>query len=86
MKTFYDYRHLKQSDAKKYPVQGRVILKSKNFWLLWISKDSNWFLGTQKPSQGFIVAPRTIYLYNVYIASSFWDAIKYFIKVSYKQK
>ena len=86
MKTFYDYRHQKQSDAKKYPVQGKVIFKSKNFWLCWIYKDQNWFLERQKLNQGFIVAPRTIYLYDIYIAKSFWDAFKYFIKVSFKKK
>jgi hypothetical protein len=80
MRTFYDYRHLKLLDAKKYPIQGRVILKSKKYWLCWIYKDSNSFIETQRLNKGFIVAPKTIYLYNIYIATSFWDALKYFVK------
>ena len=84
MRTFYDYRHLKQSDAQKYPVQGRVILKSKKYWLCWIYKDNHWLEG-QKLKKGFIVAPRTIYLYNIYIAKSFWDALRYLIKESFKK-
>ena len=85
MRTFYDYRGLPRADAQKYPIEGKVILKSKNYWLCWIYKDDNW-VEKQKLNKGFIVAPRTIYLYNIYIAASFWDALKYFIKVSFKKK
>ena len=85
MRTFYDYRGLPSADAKKYPVEGRVILKSKKYWLCWIYKDNHW-LDRQKLNKGFIVAPRTIYLYDIYIATSFWNALKYFIKVSFKKK
>jgi hypothetical protein len=83
---------MQPKDAQKYPVQGRVILKSKNYWLCWIYKDGpclevydNWNLKKQRLNKGFIVAPRTIYLYNIYIAKSFWDALKYFIKISFKK-
>ena len=85
MRTFYDYRGLPSTDAKKYPVEGRVILKSKKYWLCWIYKDNHWLDG-QKLNKGFIVAPRTIYLYDIYIATSFWNALKYFIKVNFKKK
>jgi hypothetical protein len=84
MRTFYDYRGVKREDAKKYPIQGRVILKSKKYWLCWIYKDNHW-LDAQKLKKGFIVAPRTIYLYNIYFPKSLWDALKYFIKVSFKK-
>jgi hypothetical protein len=84
MRTFYDYRRVKREDAQKYPVQGRVILKSKKYWLCWIYKDNHGLDG-QKLKKGFIVAPRTIYLYNIYFPKSFWDAVKYFIKVSFKK-
>ena len=85
MRTFYDYRGLPSADAKKYPVEGRVILKSKKYWLCWIYKSNHW-AETQKIPKGFIVAPRTIYLYDIYIATSFWNSLKYFIKVSFKKK
>jgi hypothetical protein len=85
MRTFYDYRGMRREDAQKYPVQGRVILKSKKYWLCWIYKDDNWFLEKQKLNKGFIVAPRTIYLYDIYIAKSFWDALRYLIKKSFKK-
>jgi len=84
MRTFYDYRDVKQEDAKNHPVQGKVILKNKKYWLCWIYKDKH-CLEEQTLKKGFIVAPRTIYLYNIYIAKSFWDALKYFIKVSFKK-
>jgi hypothetical protein len=83
MRTFYDYRGLPPADAQKYPIDGKVILKSKNYWLCWIYKDDNW-VEKQKLNKGFIVAPRTIYLYDIYIAT--WNALKYFIKVSFKKK
>jgi hypothetical protein len=86
MRKFYDYRGLPPADAQKFPIEGKVILKSKKYWLCWIYKDPNWFLERQKLSKGFIVAPRTIYLYDIYIATSFWNALKYFIKVSFKKK
>ena len=86
MRTFYDYRGWPSAaDAKKYPVEGRVILKSKKYWLCWIYKSNHW-AETQKIPKGYIVAPRTIYLYDIYIATSFWNALKYFIKVSFKKK
>ena len=84
MRKFYDYRGLPPADSQKYPVEGIVILKSKKYWLCWIYKDNHWLDG-QKLKKGFIVAPRTIYLYNIYFPKSFWDAVKYFIKVSFKK-
>ena len=85
MRTFYDYRGLPSADAKKYPVEGRVILKSKKYWLCWIYKSNHW-VEKQKLNKGFIVTPRSIYLYDIYIATSFWNALKYFIKVSFNKK
>jgi len=84
MRTFYDYRSGNKSNPMENPVQGRVILKSKKYWLCWVRKDRSWF-DKQVLNQGFIVAPRTIYLYDIYIATSFWDALKHFIKVTYKK-
>lgn len=80
MRTFYDFRSMDYQNPKKEPLQGQVIFKTKNWWLCWIYRDSHKLIN-HSPIRGFIVAPRTIYLYNVYIASSFWDAVKYFIKV-----
>jgi hypothetical protein len=51
MRTFYDYRGMRREDAQKYPVQGRVILKSKKYWLCWIYKDDNWFFRKTKTKQ-----------------------------------
>ena len=79
MKTFYDYRGNDFKNPKKHPLQGRVILKSKKIWLCKIYKDKH-LSDANRGIDGFIVAPRTIYLYDVYIAKSFWDALKYFIK------
>lgn len=84
MRTFYDYRDVDYKNPQKYPLQGRVILKSKKWWLLWIYKDSNHMMS--QFIEGFIVTPRTIYLYNVYLGTSFWDAFKYFIKKSWFNK
>jgi len=75
MKTFYDNRTLDIHNPIKYPLQGYVILSYKNKWLLWIDKDSHYLSGSQS-IKGFIVCPKTIYLYNVYIAKNFWDALK----------
>jgi hypothetical protein len=77
MRTFYDFRDSADGDATKYPMQGIVILKSKKYWLCWIYKDKHCL--NQYLNKGFIVAPRTIYLYNIYIAKSFWDALKYYL-------
>jgi hypothetical protein len=79
MRTFYDFRTTDFNDPKKYPLQGYVLIKTKMFWLCWIYKDES-YLDSKQTIRGFIVAPKTIYLYNVYIAKSFWDAIKYLLK------
>lgn len=79
MRTFYDFRNQDNKDPKKYPVQGRVIFKSKFYWLIWLPRDVHPL--DRHNLHGFIVAPRTIYLYNIYIGRGFWDAFKYFIKL-----
>ncbi len=86
MKTFYDWRSADHKDPRKYPLQGRVILKNKNFWICKIYTDSYSELLDLCKIKGYIVAPRSIYLFNVYLATSFWDALKYFIKVNYGRK
>jgi hypothetical protein len=86
MRTFYDWRSTDYKDPKKYPLQGRVILKNKNFWICKIYTDAYTRLLDPCKIKGYIVAPRTIYLYNIYFATSLWDALKYFIKVSYGRK
>ena len=78
MRTFYDFRTPNWKEPQKLPMQGRVILKWKNYWLLKIYKDNS--LHDKTPFNGYIVCPKTIYLYDVYIAKSFWDAIKYLFK------
>ena len=85
MKTFYDFRDNDFKNPTKTPLQGRVILKNKKYWLCWICKDNS-TVGVSQSLKGFVVAPRSIYLYNTYIATSFWNALKYFIKVSYGRK
>jgi hypothetical protein len=86
MRTFYDFRaDDRYEDPKKYPLQGYVLLKSKYYWLCWIYRDGN-VVGMGQSIKGFIVAPRTIYLYNVYLATGFWDALKQFIKIVKKKK
>ena len=37
MRTFYDFRSdYCYENPKKYPLQGYVLLKNKNYWLCWI--------------------------------------------------
>jgi hypothetical protein len=79
MRTFYDFRDTDYKNPNKYPLQGYVLLKTKHLWLCWIYRDSH-ILGFNQTIKGFIVSPKTIYLYNVYLAKSFWDAVKYLFK------
>lgn len=79
MRTFYDFRSGDFNNPQKYPLQGYVLLKTKKFWLCWIYKDKYLGLWTQT-LKGFIVAPKSIYIHNVYLATSFWDAVKYLFK------
>ena len=79
MRIFYDFRSKCYDGPKKYPLQGYVLIKTKGFWLCWIYKDKHILDSTQSIKK-FIVAPKTMYLYNVYIAKSFWDAVKYLLK------
>ena len=79
MRTFYDWRDTSFTNPKAFPLDGRVIIKTKRFWLCWIYKEK---VSPEPPTAigGFIVAPRTVYLYDVYLAKSFWDAFKHLIK------
>jgi hypothetical protein len=86
MRTFYDFRgDYCYENPKKYPLQGYVLLKSKNYWLCWIYRDGH-MVAMNQSIKGFIVAPRSIYLYDVYLATGFWDALKKFIKKVKKKK
>ena len=78
MRTFYDFRTPNWKEPTKNPMQGRVILKWKKHWLLKIYKDPSF--PDRTPFDGYIVCPKTIYLYDVYISKSFWDALKYLLK------
>ena len=90
MRTFYDWRSLDRKEPNRIPLQGIVLWKTKKKWLLWIRRNHNtknkwllWIRGdhniiTHDNLHGYMITPRTIYLYNVYIASSLWDAIKHF--------
>lgn len=86
MRTFYDFRGDDcYKDPKKYPLQGYVLLKSKYYWLCWIYRDGH-VVGMGQSIKGFIVAPRTIYLHNVYLGKGFWDTLKQFIKIVKEKK
>lgn len=78
MRTFYSIRNGNIKEPKKYPLQGRVILKWKNKWLLKIYKNDDTIL------KGYIVCPKTIYLFDVYIATSFKDALKKLLNIKEK--
>lgn len=78
MKRFYDYRERLWTDPKKYPLDGYVILKYKKYWLCWIKKTD---LGNSN-LHGFIVVPKSIYLYNVYKAKNLLDGIIALIRLS----
>ena len=77
MRTFYDFRDTDFKNPKKYPLQGYVILKNKKFWFLWIYKDVK---DIKQFIKSFIVAPRTVYLYDVYMAKGFWDGLFNYLK------
>jgi hypothetical protein len=81
MRTFYDFRTPDYANPHKHALQGYVLLKTKHLWLCWIYRDKQHVLGYNQTIKGFIVAPRTIYLYNVYLAKSFWDGVKYLFKI-----
>ena len=82
MRTFYDFRSPIWTEPKKYPMQGRVILKWKDKWLLKIYKDGH--ITDVTPFKNYIVCPKTIYLYDIYIAKSFWDGLKVLFNVKLK--
>ena len=73
MKTFYDCR--KNLNSKEHPLKGRVLWKRKKYWLLYISNTKN-----NTNIKRFVVAPRTIYLYNFSYFESFWKALIYLFK------
>lgn len=77
MITFYDNRDLDWENSEKNPIQGYVLLKKKQFWFIWIRKDR---INILSRITGFLVAPRTIYLYDIYVAKDFWDGLIHFIK------
>lgn len=79
MRTFYDFRSNNFKNPKEFPLQGRVILKRKDKWLIWIYRET-YFEGHDSHLHGFIVAPRSIYLFNTYIGRNFIDALFYYLK------
>jgi hypothetical protein len=81
MRIFYDWRDIDRKAPKKKPLQGYKILGTKDLWLCWIHKDK-YLLNTfqQQGIKGFIVSPKSIYLYDVYMAKSLWDALKYMFR------
>lgn len=82
MKTFYDYRNIDRTNPKKYPLQGYVLIKYKEKWLLWIKNDTK-HLNMSQLIKGFIVCPKTIFLYDIYLAKNLRDGLK---KLFYKPK
>jgi hypothetical protein len=83
MRTFYDFRTPDWKRPKKHPLQGRVIFRLKDKWLLWIYQDTS-ILDTNQLIKGFIVCPKTIYLYDVYLSKNIWDSFKYLFKKTKK--
>jgi hypothetical protein len=76
MRLFYDSRGFYRSKNKNTQLLlGRVLWKRKDYWLLWISPSDSQITG-------FIVTPKTVYLYNIYLATNLWDAFKYFLKIT----
>lgn len=78
MITFYDFRNTDHENPHKYPLQGYIILKTKKKMLIWIRCDGDPLFNHSL--HGFFVVPPSIYLYEIYIAKNFWNALKYFIK------
>jgi hypothetical protein len=70
MRTFYDFRTQNWKDPKKFPIQGKVILKWKDKWLIKLYNDPHIVatnFNSEYSSVKYIVVPCTIYLYNVYL-------------------
>jgi hypothetical protein len=84
MKTFYDFRTPDWNNPKKFPLQGKVIFRLKDKWLLWIYHDKNSILDGNQLIKGFIVCPKTIYLYDIYLAKNIWDSFRYLFKKTKK--
>ena len=72
MKTFYDTRGRENVHEKTYvPLQARVIWKTKTHFLIKVPIENE-----VNNLKGYMVIPRTIYIYKVYFATGFWDGLK----------
>jgi hypothetical protein len=73
MKTFYDKRGKSNVHEKKefLPLQARVIWKTKTHWLIYVPVENQ-----VNNLRGYMVVPRTVYIYEVYFATGFWDGLK----------
>src|SRR6188768_2607123 len=81
MRTFYDFRGTDWREPEKFPLKGKVLLKTKTVWLVWIQRNPD----PDTPHDEFtlhnyIIAPRSIYLYQTRMFTSFWEALKFFLK------
>lgn len=75
MKTFYDMRgklNWSINDSKEFlPLQARVIWKTKTHFLIKVPIENQ-----INNLRGYIVIPRTIYIYKVYLAEGLIDGLK----------
>lgn len=73
MKTFYDIRGKKNVHEKKdfLPLQAKVIWKTKTHFLIKVPVENQ-----VNNLRGYMVVPRTVYIYEVYFATGFWDGLK----------
>jgi len=73
MKTFYDMRgKFSVHEPKDFvPLQARVIWKTKTHFLIKVPIENQ-----INNLRGYIVIPRTIYIYKVYLAEGFLDGLK----------
>lgn len=73
MRTFYDARgKANVHEEKEYlPLQAKVIWKTKTHWLIYVPVENQ-----VNNLRGYMVVNRTVYIYQVYFATGFWDGIK----------
>ena len=72
MKTFYDIRSKENVHEKTHvPLQARVIWKTKTHFLIKVPIENE-----VNNLKGYMVIPRTIYIYKVYFATGLWDGLK----------
>ena len=69
-RTFFDYRNQNEKYAKKHTTEGYVLIRRNNQWLVYLKKSDKLNIS------GLVIAPETVYLYNIYKPYNIIDAIK----------